>query len=195
MKRLRRRRLLIDRSLQIRFIAASLGYVAFYVIMIAVATFVPLLFGLNSVSPGSHKAYLIATNLIYLHQHIWPMALLVLIVVTVHSLWLSHKVAGPLFRFRQIFKALATGKLPGQQRLRKRDYLQREMQSINEMLQSLHTRLEILQETQKALANSISGVVRRSRTLSDNELTRLVEELEVQGKRLEQHAIPFDRES
>ena len=195
MKHLRRRRLLIDRSLQVRFIAASLAYVAFYVVMMALATFAPLIFDLHNSHPDSHQAYLVAKNLVYLHQHIWPITLLVLILVTVHSLWLSHKVAGPLFRFRKVFKALVAGRLPGTQRLRKRDYLKPEMQLINEMLQGLHSRMEILQETQKAVADSISGVARRSRILADSELTRLVEELEVQGKRLEKHAIPFDKES
>ncbi len=195
MKRFRRRRFLIDRSLQFRFIAASLGYVAFYIVMMAVATFIPLVFELNAADPNSHQAYLVANNFIYLHRHVWPIALLVLIVVSLHSLWLSHKVAGPLFRFRKIFQALAGGKLPREQQLRKRDFLQPEMKMINGMLRDLQAKMASLQETQKAIANSISGVVRRSQALRDSELSILVGDLETQGKQLEKHAAPFEREA
>jgi hypothetical protein len=195
MKHMRRRRFLIDRSLQIRFVAASLGYVAFYVLVTAAATFVPLIFLLRATKPESNMAYLLANNLIYLHQHVWPIALLVLVLVSLHSLWLSHKVAGPLFRFRRIFQALAAGKIPSPQHLRKGDYLQPEMKLINEMLHGLQTRTTDLQESQKALADAISGVVRRSCALSDSELTTLVEDLENQGKRIEKHATLFCRKS
>jgi methyl-accepting chemotaxis protein len=195
MNHFRRRRFLIDRSLQIRFIAASLGYVAFYIFVMAAATFIPLVFLLRTAKPESHMAYLLANNLIYLHRHVWPIALLVLVLVSVHSLWLSHKVAGPLFRFRRIFQALAAGKLPSPQRLRKRDYLQSEMKLINEMLQGLQSRTTDLQEAQKALAEAISGVVGRSRAISDSELTALVKDLEDQGKQLEKHATLFCKES
>jgi methyl-accepting chemotaxis protein len=195
MKYFRRRRFLIDRNLQIRFIAASLGYVAFYIFVMAAATFIPLIFLLRNAKPESHIAYLLANNLIYLHRHVWPIALLVLVLVSVHSLWLSHRVAGPLYRFRKIFQSLAAGKIPDQQQLRKKDYLQPEMKLINEMLQNLQSRTAGLQEAQKAIADSISGVVRRSRIMSDSELTALVEDLENQGKQLEKHATLFCKES
>jgi methyl-accepting chemotaxis protein len=194
MKHFRRRKFLVDKRLQIRFIAVSLGYVAFYIFVTIAAAFIPLAFTLRTARFDSHTAYLTANNLIYLHQHIWPIALIVIILVSLHSLWLSHKVAGPLFRFRQIFRALAAGKLPDQQRLRKRDYLQPEMKLINEMLHSLQSRMENFQEAQKAIANSISGVVRRSRIVSDSELTSLVEDLEKKGKELEKNAMLFCRE-
>ena len=195
MKRFRRRRFLVDRGLQLRFIAASLGYVAFYIVIMAVATFVPLFLQLQDTSPNSPQAYVVANNLIYLHRYIWPIALLVLVVVSLHSLWLSHKIAGPLYRFRQIFMALAAGKLPKPQKLRKGDYLQSEMKLINEMVQGLHSSIGNFQESQKALARCIAGIVQRSRFLSDHELTLLVEELEAQGKQLEKHAAPFSEES
>jgi methyl-accepting chemotaxis protein len=121
--------------------------------------------------------------------------LFIMIAVCVHALFFSHRMAGPMYRFRQIFKALTAGKVPGQQRLRKGDYLQAEMALINEMLSSLQSKISQIQETQKAVAASIAGIVQRSHALPDRELGLLVEELEVQGKRLAEDVLLIEKES
>ena len=195
MRRLRRRKFLVDGSLQLRLISVSVGYVAFYVFMIAAATFVPLIYEMRSLNPNSNRAYLLANSFIFLHRHVWPITLLVLAAVILHSLVISHKVAGPLYRFRRIFSELAAGKVPGQQRLRKGDYLQHEMKLINEMLHNLQSRASHLEEVQKAIANSISGIVRKSHDLSDQELTSLAEDLDAQGKRLAEQTLFSNKES
>ena len=195
MKRARRHKYLIDGKLQLRLTAVALAYVAFYIVMMIAAIFVPLIFELRAADPNSHQAYLLAKNFIYLHGHIWPIVLLVMAIVCLHSLWFTHKVAGPLYRFRQIFLAIADGKVPGQQRLRKRDYLQPEMKLINKMLWGLREKEANLRDTQKAIANSIAGIAQRNRALSDKELALLVENLEIQGKRLAENVLPIDSES
>ena len=195
MRRLRRRKYLVDGSLQLRLIGLSAGYVAFYVFVMAAATFVPLIYEMRSLNPNSNQAYLLANSFIYLHRHVWPITLLVLAAVILHSLVISHRVAGPLYRFRRIFSELAAGKVPGQQRLRRGDYLQHEMKLINEMLHNLQSRASHLQEIQMAIANSISGIARKTHDLSDQELTLLAEDLDAQGKRLAEQILLSDRES
>jgi len=191
----RRRNFLVDKNLQFRIIAASLGYVAFYIVMLAVVTLIPIFMEMRSAYPGSYRAYLHANSFLYLHKHMWPAVLLIMMAVSIHALFFSHKMAGPMYRFRQIFKALTAGKIPGQQRLRKGDYLQAEMKLINEMLSSLQSKISQVQETQKAVANSIASIVQRSQALSDKDLTLLVEDLDTQGKRLAEHVLLIEKES
>jgi methyl-accepting chemotaxis protein len=191
----RRRNFLVDKNLQFRIIAASLGYVAFYIVMLSVVTFGPIFMEMRSAYPGSYRAYLLANSFLYLHRHMWPAVLFIMIAVCIHALFFSHRMAGPMYRFRQIFKALTAGKVPGQQRLRKGDYLQAEMALINEMLSSLQSKISQIQETQKAVAASIAGIVQRSHALPDRELGLLVEELEVQGKRLAEDVLLIEKES
>jgi hypothetical protein len=52
----------------------------------------------------------------------------------------SHRVVGPLYRFRQVFKAIAAGEEVSLIRLRKRDYLVEMQNDFNEMLQVLEQR-------------------------------------------------------
>ena len=195
MKLFRRRRLLVNRHFQFRFIAASLGYVAFYIGVMAVATFVPLIIEMRSANSNSHRAYMLANCFLYLHRYVWPIALIVLATIGLHSLWFSHKVAGPLYRFRRILQSLAGGKIPRRQQLRKGDYLQSEMNLINEMLDSLRSRITSLQDTQGAMASCVAGIVQRGRFLPDRELVSLVEELEAQGKRLAELVPIVEKES
>jgi len=120
----RRRNFLIDRNLQFRIIAASLGYIAFYILILAAATFIPLFIEMRSAYPDSYQAYLHANSFLYLHRHLWPVVSGILLAVSIHALFFSHKLAGPMYRFRQIFQSLTAGKITGQQRLRKGDFLQ-----------------------------------------------------------------------
>lgn len=159
------------------------------------ATFVPIFMEMRSAYPGSYRSYLLANNFLSLHQYIWPAALMIMVFVSIHALFFSHKMAGPMYRFRQVFLALTAGKVPSQQRLRKGDYLQSEMKLINEMLDSLRSKITNIQETQKAIAGSIAGIVQRSHALSDKELTLLVEDLDTQGKRLAEYVLLIEKES
>jgi methyl-accepting chemotaxis protein len=194
-KLFRRRKILIDRNLQFRIIAASLGYIAFYIIILAAATFIPIFIEMRSANPGSYQAYLRANSFLYLHRHLWPVVSAILVAVSIHALFFSHKLAGPMYRFRQIFLALTAGKIPGQQHLRKGDFLQAEMKLINEMLFSLQSKVALIQETQRAIANSIEGIVERSSILSDEELKSLAKDLEAQGKQLAEYMLFIGKKS
>ena len=68
------------------------------------------------------------------------------IVVT---LFVSHKIAGPLFRFKQTFKELAEGNFTNQVRLRKGDQLVEVAGDFNHMITVVRAQL---MEAKKALA-------------------------------------------
>lgn len=191
----RRRRFLIDGRLQFRLMAASIGYVAFYILVMAVATFIPLICKLRHLDPNSYQASVWANQFMYLHWHIWPVALAVLAVVSVHSIWLSHRVAGPLYRFRRIFRDLAAGKLPGRQNLRRRDYLQAEMAMINEVLDAVRERALQLRQSRETMAAAVARVAERSRALPDPELHLLVADLERCERQLGANSFFYDEES
>jgi methyl-accepting chemotaxis protein len=159
----------------------------------AVATITPIFMEMRAVNPGSNRAYLLASSFLQLHRHIWPAAILVMLFVIVHALLFSHRIAGPMYRFRQIFLALRAGSVPGHQRLRKGDYLQLEMKLINEMLDSMRSKITAIQETQISIAGTIEGIAQRSRALSDKELSLLVKELDLKAKGLAELVIPIEK--
>ncbi len=58
----------------------------------------------------------------------------------VHSVLVSHRIAGPLYQFRRLFGELREGRRRVRATLRKRDYLRKEATAFNEMVVSLEAR-------------------------------------------------------
>ena len=78
----------------------------------------------------------------------------VFLLLTVHSLFVSHRIAGPLYRFRAVFKALAGGNFSIRANIRKHDYLHTDAGVLNEMIETLETRILGLEEQALQLKES-----------------------------------------
>ena len=183
---LRRRRFVVDSSLQFKLLLYSVGYILFYVAAIGAGLFLPLMFKLSKADQASPEALAIATSFLYLHYHFWPVALLSIIVVALHSILISHRVAGPLYRFRLIFQDLKEGAIPRAAHLRRKDFLQAEMQSVNEMLAGLSSIISEIQKAGELLEQSIAEYKRRAALPGDPGISRCIEELAERGDLLAQ---------
>ena len=155
MRFLRRRKFVVDSKLQMSFLLITLGYVAFLLLVIAVALFAPLVSQLRNADAASPEALAPALSILYLHDRFWLPALLALIVIVLHSVRTTHRIAGPLYRFRRVFESLRDGVLPKPVRLREGDYLTDEMEIINAALQSLRGRAAQIQEQAETLHQCI----------------------------------------
>jgi methyl-accepting chemotaxis protein len=70
-------------------------------------------------------------------QTVIIVTVVVSIAAAVVMLFVSHKIAGPLFRFKQTFKELAAGNFSNQVRLRKGDQLIEVASEFNHMIASV----------------------------------------------------------
>ncbi|MBA4369150.1 MAG: hypothetical protein C0403_16095 [Desulfobacterium sp.] len=80
----------------------------------------------------------------------------VCIITILVTLYISHKIAGPIFRFEKEIKAIAQGDLCKKIVLRKQDQVKEMADSINQMVNSLHDKvneiyleIDILEQTAK----------------------------------------------
>ena len=73
-------------------------------------------------------------------------------------LFVSHKIAGPLFRFKQVVKELASGNFTNQVRLRKGDQLQDFADEFNEMLAAVRERIRTVDHYAAAVHHDIDGI-------------------------------------
>ena len=86
--------------------------------------------------------HLIWTNVVTL--------ILITLATIVVVLFISHKIAGPLFRFEKELKIIAEGDLTQKIRLRKKDQITAMAEGLNRMTASLHNKvLEIRTEVEK----------------------------------------------
>jgi len=185
-KILRRRKYVIRPKLQVRLMILSISYVIFFCAVIGAYLFIPLMMELDKSGIGSDQAFVAAKRILYLNEKFWPALLLTFFAIACHSLFISHKIAGPLYRFNLIFRAMKEGAVPSPIQLRKGDYLYNEMENINQMLERLRGKLTEVQEAQAHLNRSIIKCKDTVSHSSMNELIKNMEDLAEQGKKLEE---------
>lgn len=147
-KMYKRRQYFIKKGYQFRFI------LRFCVILLAgviVSTGLLLLFSRSSLTSTFDQSHLVIENTA---RAILPAVLLTNLItlglVTLATimvlLFLSHRLAGPLFRFEKEIKEIASGDLNKQVRLRRDDQIKEMAESLNFMTTSLRRKLLIIQK-------------------------------------------------
>jgi hypothetical protein len=158
-KWLRRRQFVVDSKLQFSVLLITLGYVGFLLLVVSLSLFGPLVFKLRNVGlePPSDEVVSAALAILYLHQRFWLTILLALVVIVLHSLRTTHRIAGPLYRFRRVFESVTRGVFPKPAKLRKGDYLTPEMEVINRMVTTLGGRIGQAQREAERLHQSLAA--------------------------------------
>jgi methyl-accepting chemotaxis protein len=168
----RRRRILIDR-LQFTLLGVSLLHLVLIVGVFLVAIFTPVALDLYDDSSAEISAAA-ATEFLNLHARIWPAAGLALLLIGLHSLHVSHRIAGPLYRFRKVFDAIARGDLTQRAGVRSRDYLEQDAVAINRMIEGLAGREAEHRERANSAKEALTELEAVAATRRDAELTAAV---------------------
>ena len=146
----RRRRILID-AFQYRLLLANLVYSGTIVLVFAL------------VEP---------------YARLWPALFIVLVLLAFHSVLLTHRIAGPLYRFRSVLRAVAEGDLSVLVRIRPTDYLTREADLLNEMIAALRQKISSVGEQSVALRAAFSELKRALEDGSQEGIDELLEEVD-----------------
>jgi hypothetical protein len=133
---LRRRTFVVNRALQLSILWTSLGHILLLVAVTSTSLFLPLILQLNVAEGNSAAAADAAVRMLYLHNVYWLPVALSLVVIGLHSIWASHKIAGPIYRFGRVCESMTAGVVPLPTRLRKGDQLRPEMDLVNAMLET-----------------------------------------------------------
>ncbi len=144
-RRFRRRRILLDK-LQYRLLILTLIHSLGILGVMAAVVFLPPMIQLESRTLPMVEKEKAANEFLALHARVWPAILIVLVALGIHSVVVSHRIAGPLYRFRRIFEALGAGDLSVVAAIRRHDYLWKEAEAINQMITSLGARVEGVQQ-------------------------------------------------
>lgn len=146
--------LFINRSLQLKLVFISLGYMA---IMLAITLSFTLLPVLNTMfgTTDPHVQYQSAQTFILLAQRLVPAVLFLFFLFFIHLVLMTHRVCGPLVNFTHTFECMAEGDFTRRIHLRKKDYLNDEAEMINEVLDNLKDHVTAIQEESHALEESL----------------------------------------
>jgi methyl-accepting chemotaxis protein len=127
-------------SLRVHMLLATLSTAFALTLMLCAALFVPLFVRLGAGNEVTAEVLRVSERLLFLHDHFWPVALVCLAAPCFSSYFLYRRMTEPLVRFRRVFAALASGAVPPPVRLRTGDYLTREVDALNRMLDGLRER-------------------------------------------------------
>lgn len=148
------RKTLVVEGFQTQFVLTLLAWTAVLGVGFVLAVMGPLAWTMAA-GTGDQTA---ADALLALHDRLWiPMFVFgggfALVVVRV-----THRVAGPLFRFRQAFGEIGRGNLDVMVRIRRRDFLHQESRAIETMLCELSARVERAKQATAAIDRELTAL-------------------------------------
>lgn len=156
----RRKNYFIDKSFQSDFILRFCGIVAFGALL---SILVLYFLASHSTTVGFVKA---RVTVMTTADFIFPLLVQTMMIVTVFvglativvTLFVSHKIAGPLYRFKQTFQELAHGNFTDQVRLRKGDQLHEVAGDFNKMISVVRDKVKEIRALQKAAVTELDLV-------------------------------------
>ena len=190
MKLFRRRHFLID-SFQYRLLVIHLVYFLTIVVVFAAALFAPLMMDLRAgTQDWSHK--LESANLfLSLHTTLWPAVLILFVLLGAHAALVTHRIAGPLYRFRKVLDSVGRGDLSIRAVIRKHDYLTQDEACINQMIESLSKAISRVKEHSEELSISIMDIKKAAKNGSPSIPAEIAERLEHQLGQMRDHVDQF----
>lgn len=205
MSRPRFRRHFLWDTVQPRFLGLSFCYVVVVIAAVAGALFVPLMLELHHLPLSSIEAQRVADQFELLHSRFWPAVFVVSLLLIVHGVFFSHRIAGPLYRFRRIFQSVAEGDLTVRTSIRKSDYLHVEAHCLGEMVNALRDKIgrieahhaDMALQLEGLKAAAVRGALREVEQEADrlratvDQLMQAMEPFQTSSKPAEARPVPF----
>ncbi|MFC1855754.1 hypothetical protein ACFL2A_04370 [Thermodesulfobacteriota bacterium] len=171
------RKYIVEHSFQIKFILKIVSFVVFATLITGVVTFFITDEALERSFYSIH----------YQIKNVWQVLLPSVVIIsfvttgivafftTIVALVASHRVGGPIYRFKRSLKEVEEGDLTKITKLRERDDLQDFVGSINTMIESVRSKVADIDDKYEALSEQINNmknslVSRESISDSDREL-------------------------
>lgn len=170
----KRRHLIVDRF-QYRLVAISATHFGLALLVFLTALLLPLMLQLDDPTVSWVEKKRISNVILFFNDQVWLPLSAVFLLLTVHSLFVSHRICGPLYRFRAVFKALAEGNLDIRANIRKHDYLQADARAINDMIGSLQSRIRGLEDQIGLLGEGVDQLKNATNSGVKTEIAKAVE--------------------
>ncbi|UCC38940.1 MAG: methyl-accepting chemotaxis protein [Candidatus Aminicenantes bacterium] len=158
-KRPKRRKFpIVDRTIQYKFLTMILSYGMIIIIFMGLMLFLPDVMALSNEDLSMEIRGAAAQRILTLHTRAWPAIIALVCILSIHSFRTFHKVIGPLYRFRWAFSRITKGDLNFRVKLRKKDYLKREEEIINGMMDVLAKNWGSIQEVGQNALRSLDDL-------------------------------------
>jgi methyl-accepting chemotaxis protein len=187
----KRRKLLIDGSQR-----QLLAVYFFHFAIILVVTFAALAFVFNQQVLRSalsvEQKHEMASMIMSFSHRLWPVLWAVFFVLVIHSLYISNKIAGPLYRIRCVLTSVGTGNLKSRARIRGGDYLKQDAEAVNAMVRELDMKIGRMRRDWYAVGDELADLQKAIDDRSRGETKRRAEELASRFDRWKEYLDSFE---
>ena len=157
MRPYKRRHFFIDRQFQLKYILLVIFMLLLYTIVFVGILFIPQLMPLIFNSPLDEKVKAAEILLLY-HKNIWPAVFIVIPLFGFFSIFITHQIAGPVYRLKMRLKQLTEWDLDSTVILRKGDDLQELADCVNLVTKELQEFSSALRENYNSLSQNINDI-------------------------------------
>lgn len=154
MKKYKRRKILIDRPFQLKYMALLISLLLFHTLTVLAAVFGPTVYDLYSATTLEQKTEA-ARSILLFHKTMWPWIFAIIATFGVLSIFVTHKMAGPLFRIITDLRSIESGDYSIRITLRKGDELIELAEQINSISDKFNVSRNILIQKQELIARTL----------------------------------------
>ena len=182
----KRKNYFIEKKFQTKYLLLTLLLLLSYTFIFIVVIFAPYILTLYFDYPLSEKNEA-ARALLLLHGTVWPWIGGVILFFCMISVFISHKVAGPLFRLKKSLIRVTQGDLDVVIKLRKWDDLKDLAEHINTLIEELRTFVITLRNDYALLSEYILELEREIETkvLTEEKGKEIIRKVQESRKNIE----------
>lgn len=165
----KRRSFFIDKQIQTKYIILTILLLLLYTFLFAVILFLPYIIPLSFDYPIEEQTRA-ARMLLNLHASVWPALGVVILIMSALSIFVTHKIAGPVYRFKKDLAEVSAGNLDITIKLREKDDLKDLAEDLNAMIKELRVFVQTLQGNDEAMLlciNELEDQVKNNKISSE----------------------------
>lgn len=187
MAKFKRKRYFIDKQLQTKYIVLTIMLLLIYTFLFVVILIFPYVIPLTFDSPVEEQVKA-ARMLLTLHKAIWPALGAVMLIMGTASIFITHKIAGPVYRFKRVLAEISSGNLNISIKLRDKDDLKDLAEDFNLVIGELRDFVKTLQgdhETMSLCIKKLEDQIENNQ-ISDEAGRELIEKMQANRERITQ---------
>ena len=131
-----RKKIIVKPDYQLKLALTFFISIIVYSVILGFFIFYPLYSALNAARTIEEQAR-VSAMIIFLHKRVWIGFFIVAGLAALQTLFLSHRVVGPVYRFEKAVAALKSGNYSLRIRIRKKDEFKEMEGLINELAETL----------------------------------------------------------
>jgi methyl-accepting chemotaxis protein len=182
----RRKTYYIEKQFQTKYMLLTIFLLLTYTFIFVIIIFAPYMLKLYLDYPLAEKAEA-AKVLLLLHSTVWPGIGGVILLFGAVSIFISHKIAGPLYRLKKSISLITEGNLDVNVKLRKGDDLQDLAEHVNMLTEELRTFVTTLRGDDALLSDYILQLEReiKAKMLTEEAGRAIIQKIEANKKNVE----------